>query len=1418
MDTKLYNLTNPQKSIWLTEQFHKDTCIGNICGTLEIKEKINTSYLQKAIYAFIKKNDSIRMHLTMNSNTVYQYISDLSYPSISIVSLSNRNNLQDLEQEIIKTPFDLLDHNLYSFTIFQFPDGTGGFIANLHHIISDAWTMSLLIDQIMDAYSHLTHQEEVDFSQDSFSYVDFIHSEKEYLSTNKFEKSKSFWENQFHDLTFSYLNENYSNSYEAERKSYVLTKEECDKIHSFCTANKVSFYSLFMSVLSIYLAKINNSSSAIIGTPVLNRCNFKEKHTTGMFISTVPFKTNIDVYSDFVSYLKEVSQNEFSIFRNQKYPYNLLLDTLRKKYDFSKNLFDVSLSYQNARDDKKNCSIDYSCRWLFNHCVSNNLDIHIYDMDNTGFFHIYYDYKKEIFAESEIDLLHQRIIGMLNQILKNPSILINDIEIVTPIEKKYLLQQYNNTTISLPTNVPIYELFEKQAINNPNKIAVDDLKQTLTYSQLISKVNHLAQLLLDNDIKHQDMVTLFFDNSIDLIISILAVLKIGACYIPIDIHYPKERIEYILHHSQVKKILTNSSYANQLAFEKDLLIFVNSSTLDVENKYTPKIIGNSSQDLAYIIYTSGSTGKPKGVKITNKSLVNYISWAIEQYVHKEETNFPLYSSISFDLTVTSIFTPLLSGNAIYIYKSENAQLLLQQIIEEQKVQIIKLTPAHLSLLQDLDLSHSVVHKLIVGGDVLTKEICEKISSLFPHPIHIYNEYGPTEATVGCMIYEYSKGDMYSSVPIGVPIANTKIYLLNDSLELLPFGQIGQIYIGGDCLSVGYTDVENTNKKFVPNPFNANEKIYKTGDLARLYNNGIMEYIGRTDFQVKLNGYRIEIGEIQSKLLSHEEVKDTYATVIDIRDHKILCAYYVSDKELNDLDSYLSQYLPNYMIPSYFIRLNSIPLTTNGKVDKSNLPLPKKEEKTYISPQNSLEFALQDVFSNLLNIEEKLSVTNNLFDYYIDSLLLIKAQSMLYAKGININIQNFYEYKTIRNLSDYLLNTHESLSNLSISFPNIKEITKPITISNHMQNILLFGSTGFLGIHILYHLLINTSCKIYCVIREKETLTSTERLQYKLQFYFPSFNFINYQDRIEVVTGNILNENFDLSYHTYKQLGKTIDCVIDVAAIVKHYGDYDIFNKTNVTGTERIISFCTKFNKPFHYVSTLSISGNGLVSTPKSDFTETDFYVGQDYKDNVYVRSKFEAEKLILEACKKGYLIASIYRVGNITNRFDDGNFQENATENAFLNRLTAFINLGVIPKELLDFSFEFTPVDYCAKFITSLLEQQDCNIKVYHLFNQNFLSCEHLVEIFKKFGIVIRTVKLDEFKEILSHSPHTYFGIIGYLKNIANENTSHITLYNENTNIALKKQNLCWPLIDSLYIAKILTYLKNNKFIGGDSI
>ncbi len=1322
-----YELTSPQKAILLTEQLNDGTAVSNICGELTIHEKINEEAIEKSINLFIKNNDSIRIHLVRDGVDVKQYITDYSYIKIRRVTLSRDYTLANLGEDIISEPLTLFDSNLFDFVIFTNEDGTGGFISKFHHIISDVWSISLTANEIMDYYVSITQNTPIELANNN-SYIDYINDEKAYLESPKFEKSKEFWENQFPDLEFSYLKDAQTNSYDANRKIVTLSKEQTEKLQSFCKENKFSLYALFLAILNIYLSKTNNTKSSIVGTPILNRCNYKEKHTTGMFISTIPFKMDIDNNLSFVDFVNAVSQHNLTLFRNQKYPYNLLLDAIRKKFNISKNLYDVCLSYQNARNNCSSCAVPYSCKWLFNKCVVNNLDLHIYDFDNTGMISLYYDFKKDIFSPEEIDLLHNRLMNILNQVIKKPNIKLKDIEIVSQNEKNFILNKYNKTNTS-DSFVSVYDLFKNNLEQTPNKLAIRHKDVLLTYKELNNLANLIALELERYSVGSGDIVALALNDSIEFVASVIATQKLGACYIPIDINYPNERIEYIINNSNAKLLLTHNNTLKSVNLNQDILYRISLNNFDYKKENIPNIDYKLKEyDLAYIIYTSGSTGKPKGVKVCHKSLSNYIRWAIKQYVNGEETNFPLFSSVAFDLTVTSIYTPICSGNTIYVYTNENPQLLLKEIIDDNYVQIIKLTPAHFSLLQDFDLSNSIVCKFILGGDILTKETCKKITSLFSHPIHIYNEYGPTEATVGCMIYEYNIDDTYTSVPIGYPIDNSQIFLLNEEKNLVPIENVGEMYISGDCLALGYTDKEKTLERFLDHPLYKGQKIYKTGDLAVLHSDGIMEYLGRSDFQVKLNGYRVELGEIQSVLLTHPSIKDVYVGLITMDDHKFLCAYYVAENKLEDLFEFLKRKLPNYMIPSYFIKLDKIPLTINGKIDKASLPLPEKVVSKYIAPQNDTEKIIQEVFAELLDVENKISVEDNFFDYYVDSLLLIKAQTILINKGIDINTQDFYNYPTIRKLADFILLKNNNMNFvLNNDIPIIADIQKEIQESPKIKKIVLFGTTGFLGIHILYYLLTQTSCYITCIIRKKNDISPIDRFISKFNFYFPNIDIKQYMDRIKIVEGNFLEKHFGLSDEVYNILGSNCDAVIDTAALVKHYGDYESFNKSNVISTKRIIDFCKDFKASLHFTSTMSVSGYGLVDTPSVNFTENDLYIGQDFTKNVYVRSKFEAEEAILESCKRKEIVASIYRLGTITNRYSDGVFQENYRDNAFLNRLEAFINLKMFPEELSTFDFEFSPVDICANFIVLLMQNKKHNLDIYHLYNQHYITGKDLV-------------------------------------------------------------------------------------------
>jgi amino acid adenylation domain-containing protein len=539
------------------------------------------------------------------------------------------------------------------------------------------------------------------------------------------------------------------------------------------------------------------------------------------------------------------------------------------------------------------------------------------------------------------------------------------------------------------------------------------------------------------------------------VISILGILKAGGAYLPIDPGYPEERIDYMLQDSGAKVLLTNLPKVHH-SFNCQLSIvnYKLSMSLPGAPLHHSSFIAHHSRCLAYVIYTSGTTGKPKGVMIEHRGLVNYIWWAAKTYVREEKLNFPFYTSLSFDLTITSIFTPLITGRAIFVYEGDHNEWLIEQVIDNQNIGIVKLTPSHLKLIREKETppphpgqgGHlpGGIKRFIVGGENLDTQLAKDVCMDFKD-IEMYNEYGPTETVVGSMIYKFDpQKDKRKSVSIGDPIDNTKIYLLDRKQKPVPMGIAGEIYISGAGVAGGYLNNPGlTAETFIKNPFVRGQRMYRTGDLAVRLPDGTLEFTGRVDHQVKIRGFRIELAEIENQLLNHHQIKDAAVLAIvrpgghgpvDVPpgaahdgngDQKHLSAYIVSDKEwaAPELREYLSKKLPGYMIPSYVVQLEKIPLTANGKVDKKTLASLNVGPGTgsdFAAPQNDIEKRIAAVWMEILQLD-KVSIHENFFDLGGTSLDLVRAD-VRFKEVFNSEedfISKILQYTTIRSLAQYL---------------------------------------------------------------------------------------------------------------------------------------------------------------------------------------------------------------------------------------------------------------------------------------------------------------------------------------------------------------------------------------------------------------
>ena len=788
MESNVYNLTNPQKSIWFTEQFYKGTPIENITGCVIVLEKLNLKALQKAINLFVKSNDSFRLKFTVKDDKPLQYLSSFSEFEIENVMVNTDEDIKDIENEMSNTPFEVLDNLLFSFKTFTFPDGHGGFVITAHHLISDAWTAGLVVNEIMDYYEKIINSQIIDNKNPS--YLDYITSEQEYLNSEKFNKDKEFWNEIFKTVpevatipSINVENSNSSLSCKAKRKQFVIPKETMNLINEFCKQNKASAFNFFMAVLAIYLSRVSSLDDFTIGTPILNRGNFKEKQTTGMYISTIPFRISINHKIPFAEFLSNISADFSKIFRHQKYPYQYLLEDLRKKDSSIPNLYNILLSYQNVRSNKQTSDINYESSWVGNNFISDDIDIHLYDMNDTGDINIAYDYLISKYSIDDICSIHARFLYIINQVLENNDITLNEIEIVTPDEKKKILYDFNNTSADYPRDKTITQLFEEQVDKTPDNIAVVFEDQKLTYRELNERANSLANYLRSKKIGRNDIVGIMVNRSLEMIISILAVLKSGACYIPIDPEYPQDRIEYMLNNSNTKLLLTFKRLENKVTFDNKLFVELDN---ELYNSNKDNLINiNEPDDLAYIIYTSGSTGKPKGVMLKHSNINNFIQGMCNVVDFNSRKTIVSVTTISFDIFVLESLLPLEKGLKIVIANEneQNDARLFNSLCLENNVNIIQTTPSRFQVLisnsNELNYLESITD-ILVGGESFPKMLLEKLQQLTK--ANIYNVYGPTETTVWSTVKNLTDE---TSITIGKPISNTRCYILDNNKKLLP---------------------------------------------------------------------------------------------------------------------------------------------------------------------------------------------------------------------------------------------------------------------------------------------------------------------------------------------------------------------------------------------------------------------------------------------------------------------------------------------------------------------------------------------------------------------------------------------------------------------------------------------------------
>ncbi|MEC2277858.1 non-ribosomal peptide synthase/polyketide synthase [Bacillus velezensis] len=934
--------------------------------------------------------------------------------------------IQQYAREDKMRGFDLEKGALMRLFILRTDEKTYRFIWSFHHILMDGWCLPLITKEIFENYFALLQQKQPEQSSIT-PYSQYI----EWLGRQDAKEATAYWD--------QYL-EGYEEQtglpkdhHAAEDGRYVPEKVTCDissdltsKMKRTAGKHHVTLNTLLQTAWAVLLQKYNRSRDVVFGSVVSGRpAGIPNVETMiGLFINTIPVRFRCEAGTTFAGLMKEAQERAVASQQFETHPlYDIQARTTQKQdlithlmifENYPVDQYMESIGRQNGTSITiSNVQMEEQTNYDFNLTVIPGDEMNIS-----------FEYNANVYERASIERVREHFMQILHQVVTDADIRVDQAELLTEGERRTLLQTLNDTAAPFP-QTPVHQLFEEQSQRTPDQAAVIDKDRQLTYGELNKRANRLARTLRAKGVQTDQPVAIITRNSIESVVGILAVLKSGGAYVPIDPEYPQDRIRYMLDDSQAGIVLMQRDVRKQLAYEGVTVLLDDESSYHQDGSDLAPI--SDVSHLAYVIYTSGSTGRPKGVLIEHGGLTNYIWWAKEVYVKGEKANFPLYSSISFDLTVTSIFTPLVTGNAIIVYDGEDKTALLESIVRDPRVDIIKLTPAHLQVLKEMNIAdQTAVRRMIVGGENLSTRLARSIHEQFEGRIEICNEYGPTETVVGCMIYRYDAAkDRRESVPIGTAAANTSIYVLDENMKPAPIGVPGEIYISGAGVARGYLNrPELTAEKFVDDPFEPGAKMYKTGDLAKWLADGNIEYAGRIDEQVKIRGYRIELGEIEAALLQEEVIKEAVVTAReDVHGFKQLCAYYVSGGQTTAarLRKQLSQTLASYMVPAYFIELDEMPLTSNGKINKKGLPAPDfelQDRAEYKAPRTKAEEILVSAWESVLGAEN-VSILDNFFDLGGDSIKSIQVSSRLNQQGYKMEIKDLFQYATIAELSPHI---------------------------------------------------------------------------------------------------------------------------------------------------------------------------------------------------------------------------------------------------------------------------------------------------------------------------------------------------------------------------------------------------------------
>jgi amino acid adenylation domain-containing protein len=1037
-------LSFAQQRLWFIDQLEPANALYNNPLAVRLRGDFNHDAFEQTLTEIVRRHEVLRTTFHLVAGEPRQVVAEAAPVKVIEVDLSNEPDVEALVRKLAReealAAFDLSTGPLLRAKLLRLGSDEHVLLLTMHHIVADAWSIGVFVDEVTTLYgaqaslfASLSQGEQAGtpavLPELPVQYADFAIWQRNWLQGEALDRQLSYWSEQLRDAATLEL---------PTDRPRTATPSHKGAEHSFKLASEISGglkqlsrregATLFMTVLAAFqalLARYSGQSDIVVGTDIANRNREEIEPLIGFFVNQLVLRTEVDADESFRELLNRVREVCLGAYAHQDVPFEKLVEELQPQRDLSRSpLFQVKLGLQTAVGSKLELP-GLSLSGLGDETAMARFDLLLSLTDSEHGLTGSWVYSTDLFDDVTIARLSTQLMRVLEAVTANSDITVAELPLLNDEERSQILFAWNDTQHTIGELLP--ELFAQQVRRTPGAVALSFGAEQLTYNELNRRANQLAHYLREFGVGPEVIVGVCAERSVEMVVSLLAILKAGGAYLPVDPKYPAARISFLLEDANVSVVLTQKKLSEKLLNFWGQTVFVDTEWDEIAS-YSAEdpLVEVDQENLAYVIYTSGSTGQPKGVLVQHRGLANYLTWAIDFYRANEVYVSPLHGSISFDLSVTSLYPALLSGARVKLIAEGNELAGLGEVLAGDERALVKLTPSHLRALGvgEGGPNAGAGHVLVVGGESLPGQTVRWWREGAVDG-RLINEYGPTEAVVGCCIHEVMAGEkLAGEVSVGRPIWNSQMYVLGGEQEPLPVGAIGELYIGGDGLARGYLGrPDQTAERFIPNPYShePGARLYRTGDRGRHLTTGEIEYLGRADEQVKVRGYRIELGEVEGALSRHASVREC---VVIAREERLVGYVVAKDSvTVNELREHLRANLPDYMVPSIVVLLEQIPLTPNGKVDRAALPAPDPSGALvtglFVAPRTELEGTIAAIWQSVLGLE-KVGVNDNFFDLGGHSLLLVKVYSQLRTEtGMEIAMLKLFEYPTVSSLAAFL---------------------------------------------------------------------------------------------------------------------------------------------------------------------------------------------------------------------------------------------------------------------------------------------------------------------------------------------------------------------------------------------------------------